>query len=382
MNTPSTRDPVATPGSPSSVVPASAAERGLRARLAKRLAKRRALRAERRRLRREARAHEDLDRALLEMAMGRWADSEELATRSAASAASPATHWLLAARAADLLGRVDRRNRWLDRAREAAADEPGPVLVTVAELNLKRGALDAALDALLALERLGTLSERALLLLARIYRQRGDFERLRNLEPRLRDARGIEPAQFDEIMDALYVDMLKVAAERGGRPAIDAVWDDATRAARRRPAVVVAYARALARHGDHANAARALEDLLDGEWHEPAVQLYGELAAEDGLARLRRAEEWLRTRREDPALLVACARLCVGAELYGKARSYLEASLALRPRADTAQLLASLLERLGERDRALEVLHAGLALATGRRAELPPVRQRRLGAAR
>jgi HemY protein len=316
------------------------------------------------------------------MAAGRWQDSEQFATRSAPNAVSPATHWLLAARAAELQGAVARRNDWLARAREASADEPGPVLVTTAEMNLKRGALDAALEALEALQKLGSLNPRALLLLARVLRQRGDFDRLHDLEPKLRDTRGIEPAQVDEIVDTLYVDMLKVAAERGGRAAIDAVWNDATRAARRRAPVAVAYARALARHGDAAGAAKALESLLDAEWHEPAVQLYGEIDGGDALARLRRAEEWLRARREDPALLVACARLCVGAELYGKARSYLETSQQLRPRAETAQLLAHLLERLGDRERALQVLHDGLALATGRRAELPPVRQRRFGATR
>lgn len=376
MTEPSTREPVetrapSTPGAPPE-----------RPSFGARLQARFAERARRRVARRQARARDDLDRAVLEMASGRWQESEELATRTAGSAVSPATHWLLAARAADLQGAVERRNDWLARAREASADEPGPVLVTAAEMNLKRGALDAALEALQQLEKLGTLNSRALLLLARVLRQRGDFDRLHELEPTLRAARGVEPAQVDEIMDTLYVDMLKVAADRGGRAAVDAVWAEATRAARRRPPVVVAYARALAKHGDAAGAVESLEELLDAEWHEPAVQLYGEIDGGDGLARLRRAEDWLRARREDPVLLVACARLCVGTELYGKARSYLETSLALRPRAETAQLLAHLLERLGDRERALQVLHDGLALATGRRVELPPLRQRRYGAAR
>lgn len=376
MTEPSTREPVENRAPPAPGVPSE--RPSFRVRLQARIAER----ARRRIARRQARARDDLDRAVLEMAAGRWKDSEELATRTAANAVSPATHWLLAARAAELQGAVSRRNDWLARAREASADEPGPVLVTAAEMNLKRGALDAALEALQQLEKLGSLNPRALLLLARVLRSRGDFDRLHDLEPKLRDTRGIEPAQVDEIMDTLYVDMLKVAADRGGRAAVDAVWAEATRAARRRAPVVVAYARALAKHGDPAGAVKALENLLDGEWHEPAVQLYGEIDGGDGLAQLRRAEDWLRARREDPALLVACARLCVGAELYGKARSYLETSQQLRPRAETAQLLAHLLERLGDRDRALKVLHDGLALATGRRAELPPVRQRRLGAAR
>lgn len=339
-------------------------------------------RRERRLEKRRERAREDLSRGILELASGRWAEAEVTLTRSARDARWPAAHYVTAARAADLQNRVERRDGWLALALEAAPDEPAPALVTQAEMQLKRGALDAALDSLETLGRFGKLGPRALLLLARVYRQRGDFAKLRELEPKLRDTRGVAPASVDEIVDNLYLDMLKVAADRGGLPAVEAVWGEATRAARRRPAIVVEFARALAQHGEPARAAKELATLLDAEWHEPAVLLYGEIDGADALERLRVAEGWLRARRDDPALLVACARLCQRAELYGKARSYLETSWGLRPRPETAQLLAQLHEELGDRDRAMRVLEQGLALSTGRRADLPPVRQRRLHAPR
>jgi HemY protein len=332
--------------------------------------------------RRRARAREDLNRGLLEMSAGRWGASELTLTRAARDADLPAVHYLAAARAADLQGAVERRDNWLALAREAAADEPGPVLITVAEMNLKGGNADAALEALAALEQLGDLNPRALLLLARVCRQRGDFDRLLKLEPRLRGTRGVTPTAVDEIMDTLYADMLKVASEKGGRSALSAVWDEATRAARRRPGVVVAYARGLARFGEPERAAAVLKELLDHDWNDVAVLLYGELGGGDPLERLRIAEGWLRGRREDPALLVTCARLCLNAELYGKARSYLEMSQALKPRAETAQLLAQLLEQLGEADRALALLKDGIELVTGKRPLLPPLKQRRFGAPR
>jgi HemY protein len=332
--------------------------------------------------RRRARARDDLNRGLLEMSGGRWAESELTLTRAARDADWPAVHYLAAARAADLQAAFERRDAWLALAREAAADEPGPVLITVAEMNLKSGRADAALEALTTLEQLGDLSPRALLLLARVYRQRGDFDRLRQLEPRLRNTRGVTPAAVDEIMDTLYTDMLRVATDKGGAAALAAVWDEATRAARRRPSVVVAYARGLARFNEPERAAAALRELLDADWNEAAVLLYGELAGGDPLERLRVAESWLRARRDDPALLVTCARLCLNAELYGKARSYLEMSQALKPRAETAQLLAQLLEQLGEGERALAMLKEGIALVTGRKPVLPPLKQRRFGAPR
>ena len=339
-------------------------------------AARRARRLEQRR----ARARDDLNRGLLEMSAGRWAASELTLTQAARDAAVPAVHYLAAARAADLQGKRERRDAWLSLAREAAVDDPTPALITVAELMLKDGNSEAALAALNALEQRGELNPRAMLLLARVYRLRGDFDRLRQLEPRLRSNRDIAAAAVDEIMDTLYADMLKAATDQGGLTALHAVWGEATRAARRRPGVVVAYARGLVRFGEPQQAADALRALLETEWNDAAVLLYGELPGGDPLERLRSAETWLRARREDPALLVACARLCLRAELYGKALSYLESSHVLRPRAETAQLLAQLLSDLGDQQRAVQVLREGLALATGRRAELPPVRQRRFSA--
>jgi uncharacterized protein HemY len=65
--------------------------------------------------------------------------------------------------------------------------------------------------------------------------------------------------------------------------------------------------------------------------------------------------------------------------LYGKARSYLETSYALAPNPQTAQLLAELLEQLGEPERAARLLHEALERSVGRRSALPPVRLRRFG---
>ena len=92
---------------------------------------------------------------------------------------------------------------------------------------------------------------------------------------------------------------------------------------------------------------------------------------------LRRAIEWLATREDDATLLLACARLATRAELYGKARSFLETSIAIRPRLEAYQLLASLMEQLGERERSVKALNDALAFAVGRKANLPKIRARR-----
>src|SRR5690606_1512182 len=121
-----------------------------------------------------------------------------------------------------------------------------------------------------------------------------------------------------------------------------------------------------------------LREYLDKQWNDSLAEAYGELVLPEPLEPLARAEEWLRARPEDPVLLVACARLCMRAELYGKARSYLETSLAVKQQPVTYQVRGNLLDQLGEQERAVQVLTQGLAMSIGRRANLPKIKIRRL----
>ena len=52
-------------------------------------------------------------------------------------------------------------------------------------------------------------------------------------------------------------------------------------------------------------------------------------------------------------------------QLWGKARSYLETSLALRPNAGAYRVYGRLLDKMGEGDAATEAYRLGLETATG-----------------
>ncbi len=345
--------------------------------LAVHLVRMRKLRREAQAARRDQRARMDMARGLLELAEGNWPTAEITVTRSARDNVQPAVNYLVAARAADLQGAHERRAGWLRMAREAAPEETAPVLVTQAEMQLKNGQFEAARATLQELDASGHQNPRGLLLLARLYRQSGEFEKLRALESKLRGARGIRAAAVDELMDQAYLEMLRTAAESGDAQRLERAWNDASKPATRRPDIVLAYVRGAMKCGNHAAAQKTLRDFLDDEWNDALAAAYGELEMPDPLEPLAVAERWLRSRREDPVLLVSCARLSMRAELYGKARSYLETSLAVRRDPVTYQLLGSLLDQLGEKEHAARVLHDGLAMAIGRKPNLPKIKLRR-----
>lgn len=327
--------------------------------------------------RRFQKARRSLARGLLEMSEGEWATAEDTLSRSARDAEQPAAHYLVAARAAELQGAHQRRDDWLARALDIVGERRAPILIMQAELLMKHQQLDAALATLEQLDNCGEQNARGLLLLARIYRQTGAWEKLQALEPRLRTTRGIKTAALDEAVAQIYLDRLKALSLEADRDALASAWKSTPRSLTRRADIVVAYARAAMACGEQATAETALCDFLDEHWVEAAVLALGELEPAEPLVTLERAERWLHDHRDDATLLLSCARLAMQAELYGKARSFLETSIAIRPRLEAYQLLASLMEQLGEPERANQALHEALVHALGRKAKLPAIRARR-----
>jgi HemY protein len=131
-------------------------------------------------------------------------------------------------------------------------------------------------------------------------------------------------------------------------------WNDMSTADRSEPRLVLQAARTLASTGGCAEAANLVEDFLDERWDSSVISVYADCEGGDTLARIAHAEKWLAAHPRDEQLLLALGRLCVVQKLWGKAQSYLEASLAIRPTRGAHIELAQLLDRLersGEADR-------------------------------
>jgi HemY protein len=100
--------------------------------------------------------------------------------------------------------------------------------------------------------------------------------------------------------------------------------------------------------GDCRRAHEIVAAALEAEWGEQLILLYGECLGGDVLAQIERAENWLKSRPRDRALLLTLGRLCLQQELWGKAQSYLEASLSEEPSRGAHVALAQLLDRIGK----------------------------------
>jgi HemY protein len=83
---------------------------------------------------------------------------------------------------------------------------------------------------------------------------------------------------------------------------------------------------------------------------------------ENAAEQLMTAEGWLSSRPNDPKLLLTLARLALRNKQDAKAQHYLEQCLTHRGPAEAHHELGKLMERLGEKDKALNHYRHGLEI--------------------
>lgn len=319
-----------------------------------------------------ARRDEDLTAGLTQLIEGNWARSERLLTHGLKHSDAPLANYLLAAHAAQLQGAADRRDQWLELAQGVSPRGATSAQLTRAQLQLQAGEPAAAAATLQALTAENVDQPAAVALLARAYRALDDRAQLLTLLPRLPRA-SLPPAERDELARMAVQGELARADLTAERLA--EVWGMLPGELRAAPAVIAERACALARLERSDEAERELKAALKRDWHPALVQAYGEVRGADLAKQLKQAETWLKTHPGDAALLLAAARLSMANDLPGKARSYLESSLALAPLPDAYALYGRLLTQLGEDEGALTAFRAGLGLISRGAAEpLPPSR--------
>jgi len=310
---------------------------------------------------RSGRAGQKLTRGMIEVAEGNFARGEKLLARAAGTSDTPLFNYLQAARAAHLQGLDERRDEWLKLAFEQTPEASNAVLLTQAEFQLDRGQYEQALATLRRLEENSRDHSYALALLGRLYFRLEDWDALAEILPRLRKHGRVSKEKLDKWTMRVHLESLERAADSD---AVARAWADVPKAHRKDITLLEAYYGGLMRCGQHEQAEKEIAAALKAEWRAPLVRLFGLVEGPDASKQLKRAETWLQSRGEDADLILAAARLCLRNELWGKARSYLETVISLRPTPEAYHEYGRLLTQLGEGDAAADAYRAGLGLVT------------------
>ena len=265
---------------------------------------------------------------------------------------------VLAARAAQEMRAVTQRERHLQEATQHGAELAAQLFEAEACLDAK----DAA-AALVAISRAKAIAPQHTTLLRLEFKARqltGQWDEVERLLDLLVRSNALEQNVATQSRRVTYAENLKRRAE-DDRGLLE-YWKKIPANFRADAWVARAAARAFAQRGGHDTALDVLEVALNREWHEELVALYGELRGSSPTRQIEQAEKWLRSHPRDAQLLLTLAQLCSVQQLWGKAQSYLEASLAIAPSAEGHVRMAEFKTQSGQPAEACQHYQKALAL--------------------
>ena len=281
--------------------------------------------------------------ALQALFEGRYRRAEKSAGEAWEFGEAPALSALIAARAAGEMRELGRRDQWLARAENHDAGSRQARLAVQASLLLDDRRYDDALDVLRELSRSGPKRIATQRMLMKAHQRLGHWDEVRRLATALGKRGVLSEVAATQLRITAQIEALRQQA--GDVARLAACWQHTEDRLDARVARTAAQLFIALR--DCRRAHEIVEAALEAEWSEQLILLYGECLGADILAQIECAEKWLKSRPRDRALLLTLGRLCQQQELWGKAQSYLQASLSEEPSRSAHVALAQLFDRIG-----------------------------------
>lgn len=280
---------------------------------------------------------------------GRFGQAMKKAGEAHDNGVAPGLSALIAARAAQRMRRADDQQAWLERATGADRQAQAARLMLEAEMHIESRDFEAAVAALETLQKAAGRHLAALRLELRARQGAGQWAQVLKLARQLEKRSALAPEIATELK--LRAHLENVAERRADTRALLAYLRDVP-AAESSGRLTVAVAKALLDLDACEEAARVVEAQLAREWDGEVVKLYGRCLDGRTTARIAEGEKWLQKHPDDAQLLLALGRLCMHQRLWGKAESYLEASLSVEQTRAAHLELAHLLDQLGRKEEA------------------------------
>jgi HemY protein len=308
--------------------------------------------AEFRARRARARADSALRAAMLSLQEGRYSQAIKSADTSFLANHAPGLAALIGLRAAHALRDDERIKEWGERLHYNEAGMRAVRLKTEAELALDSHDYDLARERVDQLLAEGGRHIAALRLSLRVRQAQRDWTEVLKLTRQLEKHKALTPEQAAPLRMRAHRE--NIAALEGDAEQLARYWQAMPEADKQDVRLALAAAQALGAADNCGQAAVIVEDFLDHQWDSTLAAAYGQCQGGDVVARIAHAEKWLNSHPRDARLLLTLGRLCRQKQLWGKAQSYLEASLAVEPSAEAHLELAGLLENELEKSAAAE----------------------------
>ncbi len=292
---------------------------------------------------------------------GRFAAAEKAAVRAMELGENSGLNSIVAARAAHELREFDKRDTYLAQAEGKTVGEATMRLMAKTEFMLDQKQPQLALSSLKELNDSGMHKHiGALSLELKAQQQAHNWDAVLDVMAQMEKRNAIDKVVAVQMRQQAWLEKLRTQATDAA--SLHALWKSVPGEFKRRSKIAAAAAQAFGKLGDCQSAQQLLTESLNAQWDSELVALYGECHSDNNIAQIDQAERWLKDHTDDAGLLLALGKLCMYQGLWGKAQSYLDASISLGPSRAAYSALGQLAEKMGKSEEALILLQKATQL--------------------
>lgn len=282
------------------------------------------------------RGRERLANGLTAFAEGDYLQAERDLDKAAQHAAFRTPALLVLARAAHERGARERATQALDEAEAGAARATTALR---ARFFVDEGREREAFDLLKKNADADTLCLRGRRLLIDTALDLGESQVALDALPALLRSQSLTASTLEQLETRALAAALAAAPDVAS---LNALWNRASRAQRRREEAIEAFARRSASQGQMLAAMDEIESAQRRQWSDRLATVYGELGDGEAAARLRQAEGWPALAPNSAALQLTLGRLQLQQGQHERAEESLQRALALAPSAAAWETLGDL----------------------------------------
>lgn len=310
--------------------------------------------------RRSQKAQMKTRQGLIEFSEGYWVQAKNHLIKALPDADTPLLNYLTAARAAQEMGDNKLRDDYLRQAQQSMPEAKIAVELTQAQLQLANRQWEQALATLKHLQTLAPQHPYVLKLLMHLYEEVRDWPQLINLLPELKSNQVISADTYKRLQQHTYLQAMSDMIKQNQLQLLEEYFSSLPKVLKHDPELIALYCRFLIENQKYPQAESLLRHSLSKQFNEELIMLYGQI--KDDVAQLDFAESLLGEHPHSAALLLCLGRLSQIKNLWSKAKTYLENSIALSATPAAYAELGKLLEHLNDENGACVAYRQGLLL--------------------
>ncbi|MDB6097149.1 MAG: hemY [Francisellaceae bacterium] len=273
---------------------------------------------------------------------GDWLNAEKWLIKASIYPEYSLMNYIFAAKAAHERGDAIQRESYLAKALSNSFKDQSLLTLIHTEFQLKQSQESQNPEAIKVLEKLVYQKPNALKLLFETFINEKDWEKALELLPAVEKRKIFEQHKLDNISKLIYMERLNQLIEN--LKELNIFWGQLPKFFKQNTNFIYVYAKALIQLEQHKEAEQILRQSLEQTWDEGLIALYGKTVHKNNEQQLKIAENWVEFHSNSPNLYLTLGRIALRAELWGKARSFLEQYLSMADNPEAYVLLGNLLE--------------------------------------